>query len=239
MNYDDPHLLDRLAAEYVFGSLPSRARRRFERLRQRLPAAEKAVLDWERRLMPLSGPVPAERPPGRVWNAIEQRTGGATARRTSDAWWTWLRPLTAFALGVVAALGGIALLPDALPIESIVQQRGTLPQSYVGVLTDAQNNAVLLASSTRYGRILSVKQLRPVNVPSGRVAVLWALRRDGAQIPVGVVPPGDKATLTLADTSEKLFFDVPQLAVSFETGLPAAGATPSPFVLRGHCVKLW
>src|SRR5690242_10400048 len=128
MNYDDPHLLDRLAAEYVFGSLPSRARRRFERLRQRLPAAEKAVLDWERRLMPLSGPVPAERPPGQVWNAIEQRTGGATARRTSDAWWTWLRPLTAFALGVVATLGGIALLPGALPIESIVQQRGTLPQ---------------------------------------------------------------------------------------------------------------
>jgi hypothetical protein len=56
---------------------------------------------------------------------------------------------------------------------------------------------------------------------------------------VGVVPVGDKATLTLADTSEKLFFNVPRLAVSFETGVPAPGATPSPFVLTGHCVKLW
>ena len=59
MNYDDPDLLDRLAAEYVFGSLPSRVRRRFERLRQRLPAAEEAVLDWERRLIPLSASVPS------------------------------------------------------------------------------------------------------------------------------------------------------------------------------------
>jgi hypothetical protein len=53
------------------------------------------------------------------------------------------------------------------------------------------------------------------------------------------VPPGDKATLTLADTSEKLFSDVPRLAVSFEAGMPARGAAPSAFVLTGHCVKLW
>jgi anti-sigma-K factor RskA len=126
-----------------------------------------------------------------------------------------------------------------MPIEAIVQERGTLPQSYVGLLTDAQNNAVLLASSTRHGRILSIKRLRPVEIPSGRVAVLWALPRDGAPFAVGVVPLAEKATLTLADTSEKLFSNVPQLAVSFEAGLPAPGATPSPFVLTGHCVKLW
>ena len=238
MNYDDPELLDRLAAEYVFGSLSSRARRRFERLRQRLPAAEKAVLDWERRLMPLSGSVPSERPPARVWNAIDERTGGGE-RRASTRSWRWLRPVWGFAFGVVATLGVVRLFPDVMPIEAIVQERGTLPQSYVGLLTDAQNNAVLLASSTRYGRILSVKWLRPVEVPAGRVAVLWALPREGAPFAVGIVPLADKATLTLADTSEKLFSNVAQLAVSFETGVPAPGATPSPFVLTGHCVKLW
>ena len=238
MNYDDPDLLDRLAAEYVFGSLPSRVRRRFERLRQRLPAAEEAVLDWERRLIPLSASVPSERPPARVWDAIDQLTGGA-ARRSSAGSWRSLWPVWGFAFGIVATLGVIRLFPDAMPIEAIVQDRGTLPQSYVGVLTDAQNNAVLLASSTRYGRLLSIKRLRPVQVPSGRVAVLWALPRDGAPFAVGIVPMAEKATLTLADTSEKLFFDVPRLAVSFETALPASGATPSPFVLTGHCVKLW
>ena len=144
-----------------------------------------------------------------------------------------------FAFGVIATLGVIGLFPEVLPIEAIVQERGTLPQSYVGLLTDAQNNAVLLASSTRYGRILSIKRLRSVDVPSGRVAVLWALPRDAAPFVVGVVPLAEKGTLTLADTSEKLFTNVPRLAVSFETGVPAPGATPSPFVLTGHCVKLW
>jgi anti-sigma-K factor RskA len=238
MNYNDPKLLDRLAAEYVFGSLSSRARRRFERLRQRLPAAEKAVLEWERRLMPLSGSVPTERPPGRVWNAIDERTGGAAHRLSTRPWGWWLRPAWGVAFGVLATLAVIRLFPEVMPIEAIVQERGTLPQSYVGLLTDAQNNAVLLASSTRYGRILSIKQLRPVEA-SGRVAVLWALPRDGAPFAVGIVPLTEKATLTLADTSEKLFFNVPRLAVSFETGLPPPGATPSPFVLTGHCVKLW
>jgi anti-sigma-K factor RskA len=238
MNYDDRDLLDRLAAEYVFGSLSSRARRRFERLRQRLPAAEKAARDWERRLMPLSGSVPSERPPARVWNAIDERTGGGE-RRASTRPWRWLRPVWGFAFGVLATLGVVRLFPDVMPIEAIVQERGALPQSYVGLLTDAQNNAVLLASSTRYGRILSVKWLRPVEIPSGLVPVLWALPRDGAPFAVGVLPPADKATLTLAHTSEKLFFNVARLTVSFETGVPAPGATPSPFVLTGHCVKLW
>jgi anti-sigma-K factor RskA len=238
MKYDDPELLVRLAAAYVFGSLSSRARRRFERLRQRVPAAEKAVRDWERRLMPLSGSVPSERPPARVWNAIDERTGGGE-RGASTPPWRWLRPVLGFAFGVLATLGVVRLFPDAMPIEAIVQERGTLPQSYVGLLTDTQNNAVLLASSTRYGRILSIKRLRPVEVPSGRVAVLWALPREGAPFALGVVPPSEKTTLTLADTSEKLFFNVPRLAVSFETGVPAPGATPSPFVLTGHCVKLW
>jgi anti-sigma-K factor RskA len=238
MNYDDPELLDRLAAEYVFGSLSSRARRRFERLRQRLPQAEKAARDWERRLMPLSGSVPSERPPARVWDAIDERTGGDARRASTDSW-RWLRPVWGFAFGVLATLGVIGLFPEAMPIEAIVQERGTLPQSYVGLLTDAQNNAVLLASSTRYGRILSIKRLRAMDVPSGRVAVLWALPRDGAPFVVGVVPLAEKATLTLADTSEKLFSNVPQLAVSLETSVPAPGATPSPFVLTGHCVKLW
>jgi anti-sigma-K factor RskA len=238
MNYDNPELLDRVAAEYVFGSLPSRTRLRFERVRQRLPAAQKAVLDWERRLMPLSGSVPPERPPARVWDAIDERTGGGARRASTDSW-RWLRPVGGFALGILATLGAIGLFPEILPIETIVQQRGTLPQSYVGLLTDAQNNAVLLAGSTRYGSILSLKRLRPLEVPSGRIAVLWALPSKGAPFAVGVVPDAERATLMLADTSEKLFSNVPRLAVSFETGMPAPGATPSPFVLTGHCVKLW
>ncbi|HSV18835.1 MAG TPA: anti-sigma factor [Casimicrobiaceae bacterium] len=240
MNYDRPELLDRLAAEYVFGSMTPLARRRFHRLRRQLPAAEAAARDWERRLMPLSTVVPAEPPPSRLWDAIDQRTGGARTKSPSRGWRAWLQPALGLAFGVLATIGFVQLYPEALvPIDSIVQSRGTLPQSYVGLLTDAQNNPVLLLSSTRHGRTLAIKRLRPLDVPAGRIAVLWALPRDGRPFVVGALPSGEHATMPLADESEKLFFTVPRLAVSFESVQPGPDGAPGDFVLSGHCVKLW
>jgi len=240
MNYDHPELLDRLAAEYVFGSMTPLARRRFQRLRRQLPAADAAASAWERRLMPLSRVVPEARPSAGVWDAIDRRTGGGARSAPARGWRAWLQPALGLAFGVLATIGFVRLYPDALvPIESIVQSRDTLPQSYVGLLTDAQNNPVMLLSSTRHGRVLSVKRLRPFAPPAGRVAVLWALPQNGAPFVVGVVPAGDHATIPLADESEKLFFTVPRLAVSFDAAAPGAAASPSEFVLSGHCVKLW
>jgi hypothetical protein len=46
--------------------------------------------------------------------------------------------------------------------------------------------------------------------------------------------------VTLRDSSEKLFYDVERLAVSFEAAAAKPGDKPSgDFVLSGHCVKLW
>lgn len=189
--------------------------------------------------MPLSSPVPALQPPLRVWHGIDRRTGG-TQRTVRWGLGAWLRPALGFALAVFVTIGVVRLYPDAfVPIDAIVQQRDKLPESYVGILSDANDNAVLIASSTRHGRVLSLKRLRPLAVPPARVAVLWALPANGAPFVVGVLPNSDKAVLTLADTSEHLFFNVPRLGVSFEPSLPAAGAAPAPFVLTGHCVKLW
>jgi hypothetical protein len=100
MNYDRPQLLDRLAAEYVLGSMPTRARRRFERLRAQLPAADDAAHEWERRLMPLSTPVPALEPPRHVWDRIDRRTGG-NGRAARSSLPAWLRPALGFAVGAV------------------------------------------------------------------------------------------------------------------------------------------
>lgn len=239
MNYDRPQLLDRLAAEYVLGSMPTRARRRFERLRAQLPAADDAAHEWERRLMPLSTPVPALEPPRHVWDRIDRRTGG-NGRAARSSLPAWLRPALGFALGVLATIGVVRLYPEPIvPIAAIVQQRATLPESYVGILVDANDNAVLLASSTRHGRVLSLKRLRPLAVPPAQVAVLWALPANRAPFAVGVLPNSDKAVLSLADTSEHLFSNVPRLGVSFEASSPTPGVAPSPFVLTGHCVKLW
>lgn len=54
MNYDHPELIDRLAAQYVLGSLRGAARDRFERLIARRPDIAQRVGLWERRLAPVA-----------------------------------------------------------------------------------------------------------------------------------------------------------------------------------------
>ena len=240
MNYDRADLLDRLAAEYVFGTLTGRARRRFDRLRQTVPAAETAVRAWEARLMPLAAPVPPVTPARDVWRSIDRRTGGARPRPATGGWSNWWKPALGIAFGVLATLGLIRLYPAAMmPIDAIVQERGTLPQSYVGLLTDQDGVPTVLASSTRHGTKMTFKILKPIAVPSGKVLQLWALPRDGAPFPLGLVPARDKGDITMADTSEKLLSNVPRLAVSIEDKPVAKGDAPSPYILTGHCVKLW
>ncbi|MDZ7653872.1 MAG: anti-sigma factor [Burkholderiaceae bacterium] len=248
MNYDRTELLDRLAAEYVLGTLHGGARRRFEQIAARLPAARVAIDRWERRIAPLAQPVPPLAPPARVWAAIEARTAPrVAAKKESPGWLAWLKPALGFALGAVFTVALVQMQPGLLvSLDQLAQKEQALPQSYVGLLTDAQHQPTLLVSSTRHGTLATVKFLRSVTVPAGRVIQVWALPKEGAPIPLGTVapaqPPGS-STFELPGTSEKLLSTVPKLAVSFEPApvtdpLPAGAPAPE-FVLSGFCVKLW
>ena len=242
MKYDRPELLDRLASEYVLGTMTARVRRRFQAIQRASLQAQLAIQMWEQRLSPLAQSVPPEQPSAATWEAINRRTGGQVSRQVAPAstWPTWWKPALSVAFGVVATLGLVRLYPDAVvPVDKIVQSRGTLPESYVGLLTDAANNPVVLASSTRHGRMMSIKMLRKVDVPSGKVLQLWALPKEGGAFPLGVVPSEGKGSFQLADTSEKLLSSVPRLAVSVEDAPARSGTTPGPYLLTGNCVKLW
>ncbi|HXZ52088.1 MAG TPA: anti-sigma factor [Burkholderiales bacterium] len=242
MNYDRPELLDRLAAEYVFGTMSARVRRRFRAVQLALPAARRAVEFWERRMTPLARSVPPAQPSAAAWEAIDRRTRGRTSRPVESAFsrFAWLKPALGVAFGAIITLGLARLYPTAVaPVDEFVQQRGTLPASYVGLLTDDSNNPVVLASSTRYGRIMSIKMLRKLDVPPGKVLQLWALPKEGPPFPLGVVAPEGQSSFQMADTSDKLLFGVPRLAVSVEKAPARAGTTPAPYLLTGNCVKLW
>jgi anti-sigma-K factor RskA len=239
MNYNRPELLDRLASEYVLGTLHGRARHRFEQLLRRLPAAQEAVRAWEARLAPLASVVPPVRPPARVWAAISSRTDGRTTVSRAG-WW---KPLLGFAFGSLLTIGLVQLIPGSfVSLDGLAQKEQALPQSYVGLLLDKEGQPTLLISSTRHGTRVSVKSLRPVAVPPGKVLQVWALPRDGAPFPLGIAtptkPPGS-THFEMSGTSEKLLANVPRLAVSIEDGPAKPGATPGEFILTGHCVKLW
>lgn len=243
MNYLQPERLDRLAREYVLGTLTGGARRRFERVLASSPAASLAVGAWQQRFSVLAAAVPPMQPREAAWQQLERRLFPA-APKASSGFGAWLsRLLSARSLG--GALAGVLLCLAVLRLQpgliGLQPPSESLPQSYVGLLSDGDGRPAVLASSLRHGRQLHVKLLQPVAVPAGRVAQLWALPRDGGEpFPLGVVPDHGSAVLALPDSSEKLFFNVTRLAVTLEVAPALAGAAPGgPFVLIGPCVKLW
>src|SRR5262249_23031851 len=169
--------LDRLAREYALGTLSGSARRRFERLLREAPAAARAVGAWQEQPGGLAATVPPMQPSESVWRGLERRLFGSP--RHPLAWLSGI--FSARALG--GALPGALLFAVLLRLDpgliGLEPQGDALPQSYVGLLTDATGTPTVLASSRRHGSLMTVKLLQPVAIPAGSVAQLWALPRDG------------------------------------------------------------
>lgn len=258
MNYLHPPRLEALARDYAVGTLRGRARRRFERVLQAAPEARRAVEAWQQQLSGLAEVVPPAAPRATVWQGIETRLfDGASAKPAAPprrGWGRWL-PLgprigPAGAGLLAGALAGAVLAVAALRWQApLASQLGleaagpSLPAAYVGILSDAQGRALVLASSRRHGQLLTIKWLQPAfRLPEGRVARLWALPKDGsAPVPVGLLPAGPgSGTLALPAPSEALFAQVDRLAVSLEpAGAPAPASPGAPFLAAGPCAKLW
>lgn len=126
MNYGDPELRNRLAAEYALGTLRGPARRRFERLLSGDGHLRDLAQDWELRINLLSESAPAVEPPAHVWKEITQRIGPDTApmreSRLNRLWdslsfWRGAGALAAAAAGALAV--HVALQPPGPGREQI------------------------------------------------------------------------------------------------------------------------
>lgn len=240
MNYERASLLDKLAGAYVLGTLSPRARRRFGVLLAQSPAVQRALAQWHDHLAPLNGSITAVAPRPQVWQAIAQSTQPTPARvswlqRLDTSLSGWFKPALAFSLGLMLTVGLVQQAPQTLGLAPIPTKSAP---SYVGLLTNAQGEPVLAATSLRRGTVLTVKLLKPLDIPPGQVAVLWALPVEGAPIAVSAVPASGKIDIALGAPSEAVFSKVLRLAVSFEAN--AQATSPSrPFVISGHCIQLW
>jgi anti-sigma-K factor RskA len=242
MNYR-PELRDRLAAEYVLGTLHGGARSRLQRLLRDDPQLQARVAFWERQLTPLASPVSAVVPSAEVWQAIAARV--APPRSAVEPWWArWFetRTLGSLAAGLLLGLTLTLIGPTPPEPDAAGGTDTQLPQSYVGVLAAADGRTGAIVSSLRHGKVMDVKQVQPVPVAAGQTLYLWAIDADGKTRPIGAVPQGKFVQVALAQTSEALFARATELAVSIEAegASTVAPTSPSgPFVYRGLCGKLW
>jgi anti-sigma-K factor RskA len=262
MRYTDPALLEHLASQYVLGTLQGGARRRFERLQLDRIDIRMQVATWEMRLGQMAQSIPPQQVSGRLWPAIAARTqpfaaqpspraaaaSPSKAQPTASGFWGWLKPagfgLGGLTAGLLAASALFFTVPTLfITSDQIAMRTGEkLPQSYVGLLTDAQGNGKLLASSLRQGKTMTIKVIGPITAPEAGRLVMWAVPSDpaknGPAFVLGNVPLSGSAVSQLPDTSEKLLSKVSKLIVTVETE-PNPTKPSDTLVYSGNCAKLW
>jgi len=247
MNYRRPELRERLASEYVLGTLHGRARPRFQQLLHADAELQARVAFWEQQLMPMAAPVSAVAPSAKVWEAIAARVApreqavrarpGGLLRGLAN--WFDLRTLGAVAAGLFVGVAVTLIGPRLLDRDAADVAESQLPQSYVGVLATADGRTGLIVSSLRHGKVMDVKQVLRVPVATGHTLYLWTIDADGNARPIGPVPQGSFVQVPLSESSEKLFGMATELALSIEPVNSAPAQPSGAFVYRGLCGKLW
>ncbi len=233
MDYSRPELADRLAAEYVLGTLGGGARRRFEALLPGHPALQRAVRQWQQRLAPLTDSVPEVPPRPLVWQRVQSRLFGesptanvSTAPAARPRWWQRLA-LWQGATGLATA-ALVAVVLTATP--------GDTPPPLVIVLATnpgAGPGAVPASFVASVGGDRRTLVLRPIELPAldaARVLELWSVPAQGAPRSLGLADRQGRIVLRADDVLR----NAAALAVSLEpAGGSPTGAPTGPILSLG------
>lgn len=201
-------LVDRLAAEYVLGTLRGRARKRFERWLVS-PQVGAIVKAWERRLAGLEPRPQAVKPPEAVWHGIENRLELRKLGRKPAARWLAL----AATLLVAAIIGVFVMREPALRATAVASiQAGQSIYWRVELRGDNQELVVSVGQAHELAR--------------GKSLELWALPEGGNPVSLGLLPVSGEQRRELTAAQRTALAAARQIAVSLEpeggspTGLP-------------------
>jgi len=234
-SYRNPALRDKLAAEYVVGTLRGRARARFQALLRYDPDLRRIVAEWDARLTPLAAAAGEIAPPARVWQGVAKRIAGAArggGSWASLAFWRGLAATsTAFVL-ILAAFIGVAPRPEP-------------PMAMVAVMNDDRGQPALVVSwppikAMRDPHVrIKVVQEHPVMAP-GTTWEMWMLP-GGKEAPVslGLITTDADQTMRLRPALASRMEGAWGLAMSVEPkGGSPTGAPTGPVIFKGQCVKI-
>jgi len=234
-SYRNPELRDKLAAEYVVGTLRGRARSRFQALLHYDPDLRRIVAEWEARLTPLTAAAGEIAPPARVWQAVVRRIAGAArgaGSRTGLAFWRGLAVTsTAFVL-ILGAFIGVAPRPEPL-------------MAMVAVMNDDKGQPAMVVSWPQmkaarepYVRI-KVLQEHPSMAP-GTAWELWMLPPGkGAPVSMGLISTDAHQVMELKPALAHRMEGAWGVAMSVEPkGGSPTGTPTGPVIFKGQCVKI-
>lgn len=205
MKLTSPDLREKLAAEYVLGTLKGLARRRFQTHLANDAALRARVEAWETRLTPLVTHLPAIEPPPRVWQKIAASISGTRAQltnvpetRTNTGFWNSLgfwRSLGLGASGLASALL-IAVLSGTLV-------KTHMPDPMMTAVLEENGEARMVVEQPQSGYAM-VKMVKPWQTMPGMSLQLWVIPKEGIPRSLGIINQHGETKLTVGDIDRML-----------------------------------
>lgn len=232
-------LREKLASEYVLGTLRGSARRRFEGWLKEDAALRRAVAEWQDRLHPMVEFAPAAEPSPQVWLAIEKQLDLAVPAQPAGrrAFWRGLREDLAFwrGLGMVSTAAAAVLVTVLL---ARLPESGAPAANYVATLADDKAQTTMVITGDARRRQLTVRVIGQPAVAADKSLELWAIPKEGAPRSLGLVAAGGTVTLPLPENATPE--NTPVLAISLEPkgGSPNPNAPTGPVLYKGAWVKI-
>ncbi len=235
MKFANEALRNKLAAEYVLGTMSARARRRFEINLKENPALRRAVAQWEQRLTPLALALPEIEPPPRVWQAIESRIH--PGRQGGPGFWESLSfwRISSFASGLVAlALLILVALPGVPPADDT---------RMVVVMNDLQtsNPAMTVSWEPRKPgkRVMRIRVIGHADMAPGTAWELWMLPgKEQKPVSLGLITTHDAQIVIVPEPLAAKLDGAEGLAMSVEpAGGSPTGLPSGPVLYAGKCVE--
>jgi anti-sigma-K factor RskA len=208
-------LMDRLAAEYVLGTLRGRARRRFEHWLLS-PQVGVLVTAWEDRLAGLEPRLRPVKPSANVWRGIESRLELSKLERKPALRWL------AIAASVLL-IAGIGYFGLRSPVVVEAPQLATTQKAFIEDSPDTIYWRVELLGKNEE---MSVHVHQAHALDAGKALELWILPASGNPVSLGVLPLAGERHLVLTAAQRAALNGATKLAVSLEpaggspTGLP-------------------